>query len=63
MQDKDMRIIIIKSETDHMVRERSCTLTITVKASKWAEKQEMLIFQPGMEGSTDGAPRAQGVAN
>lgn len=32
MQDKDSDIIIIKSEQHHMVRERSCTKTIILKA-------------------------------
>lgn len=34
MQDKDFDIIIIKSEQHHMVRERSRTKTIKLKASQ-----------------------------
>lgn len=34
IQDKDFDIIIIKSERHHMARERSCTKTIKVKASR-----------------------------
>lgn len=46
MQDKDFDIIIIKSEQPHMVREKSCTKTIKLKASQWTEIHEILIFQP-----------------
>lgn len=45
MQDKDIDIIIIKSERHHMARERSCRKTIKLKASQWTEIHEMLIFQ------------------
>lgn len=46
MQDKDFDIIIIKSEQHHMVREKSCSKTIKLKASQRVEIHEMLIFQP-----------------
>lgn len=44
MQDKDFYIIIIKSEQPHMVREKSCTKTIKLKASQRTEIHEILIF-------------------